>query len=51
MFFNCTTANLFKQCGIYDEFVAMGKYISAIKVCNEKRKLEFSMDFEGHDEM
>ncbi|KAG0276777.1 hypothetical protein BGZ96_003143 [Linnemannia gamsii] len=51
MFFNCTTANLFKQCGIHDEFVAMGKYISAIKVCNEKRELEFSMDFEGHDEI
>ncbi|KAK5796967.1 hypothetical protein F5H01DRAFT_401162 [Linnemannia elongata] len=50
MYFNCTTANLFKQCGIYEEFLALGKYVSAIKMCNENRELEFSVDFEGHDE-
>ncbi|KAG9071681.1 hypothetical protein KI688_005894 [Linnemannia hyalina] len=51
MYFNCTTANLFKQCGIYEEFVALGKYVSSIKMCNENRELEFSVDFEGHEEM
>ncbi|KAK5796886.1 hypothetical protein F5H01DRAFT_373629 [Linnemannia elongata] len=51
MYFNCTTANLFKQCGIYEEFLALGKYVSAIKMCNENRELEFSVDFEGHDEL
>ncbi|KAF9145264.1 hypothetical protein BG015_011951 [Linnemannia schmuckeri] len=50
MYFNCTTANLFKQCGIYEEFAALGKYVSAIKMCNERRELEFSMDFEGHEQ-
>ncbi|KAH7056119.1 hypothetical protein BKA57DRAFT_196861 [Linnemannia elongata] len=51
MYFNCTTANLFKQCGIYEEFLALGKYVSAIKMCNENRELEFSVDFDGHDEL
>ncbi|KAG9071656.1 hypothetical protein KI688_005869 [Linnemannia hyalina] len=51
MYFNCTTANLFKQCGIYEEFVALGKYVSSIKMCNENRELEFSVDFEGHEEL
>lgn len=50
MYFNCTTANLFKQCEIYEEFTALGKYVSAIKMCNEKRELEFSIDFEGHEQ-
>ncbi|KAK5801530.1 hypothetical protein F5H01DRAFT_384096 [Linnemannia elongata] len=50
MYFNCTTANLFRQCRIYEEFVALGKYVSSIKMCNEDRELEFSVDFEGHEE-
>ncbi|KAK5796950.1 hypothetical protein F5H01DRAFT_330670 [Linnemannia elongata] len=50
MYFNCTTANLFKQCGIYEEFAALGKYVSAIKMCNEQREVEFSIDFEGHEQ-
>ncbi|OAQ22603.1 FAD/NAD(P)-binding domain-containing protein [Linnemannia elongata AG-77] len=49
MYFNCTTANLFKQCGIYDEFVSLGKYVSSIKMCNEDRVVDFSMDFGGHE--
>lgn len=49
MYFNCTTANLFRQCGIYDEFVSLGKYVSSIKMCNEDREVDFSMDFGGHD--
>ncbi|KAF9537001.1 hypothetical protein EC957_009053 [Mortierella hygrophila] len=51
MYFNCTTANIFKQCGIYEEFVSLGKYVSSIKMCNENRELEFSVDFEGHEEL
>ncbi|KAF9904123.1 hypothetical protein EC991_003000 [Linnemannia zychae] len=47
MYFNCTTANFFKQCGIYDEFLALGKYISSIQMCNEQQ-VEFSLDFENH---
>ncbi|KAK5796991.1 hypothetical protein F5H01DRAFT_373662 [Linnemannia elongata] len=49
MYFNSTTANLFKQCGIYEEFLAIGKYVSAIQVFNEERGHEFSMDFEGQE--
>ncbi|KAK5796905.1 hypothetical protein F5H01DRAFT_385465 [Linnemannia elongata] len=49
MYFNCTTANLFKQCGIYDEFVSLRKYVSSIKMCNEVRVVDFSMDFAGHE--
>ncbi|KAF9306545.1 hypothetical protein BGZ91_008551 [Linnemannia elongata] len=51
MYFNCTTANLFKQCGIYEEFAALGKYVSSIKMCNEDRELEFSVDFEEHEKL
>ncbi|KAF9537100.1 hypothetical protein EC957_008865 [Mortierella hygrophila] len=50
MYFNCTTVNLFKQCGIYEEFAALGKCVSAIMMCNEQRELEFSIDFEGHEQ-
>ncbi|KAG0312636.1 hypothetical protein BGZ97_010996, partial [Linnemannia gamsii] len=49
MYFNCTTANFFRQCGIYDEFVALGKLVSSIQMCNEDRKVEFSLDFAGHE--
>ncbi|KAK3813788.1 MAG: hypothetical protein JOS17DRAFT_840621 [Linnemannia elongata] len=49
MYFNSTTANLFKQCGIYEEFLAIGKYVSSIQVFNEERGHEFSMDFEGQE--
>ncbi|KAK3817829.1 MAG: hypothetical protein J3R72DRAFT_480147 [Linnemannia gamsii] len=49
MYFNCTTANFFKQCGFYDEFVSLGKTVSSIKMCNENREVEFSLDFENHE--
>ncbi|KAG0284017.1 hypothetical protein BGZ96_011620 [Linnemannia gamsii] len=49
MYFNCTTANFFKQCGIYDEFVALGKLVSSIQMCNEDRQVEFSIDFSDHE--
>lgn len=51
MFFNCTTASFFKQCGIYDELIALGKPISSMHIGNEDRELEFKIDFEGHEEM
>ncbi|KAK3813783.1 MAG: hypothetical protein JOS17DRAFT_760957 [Linnemannia elongata] len=51
MFFNCTTAAFFKQCGIYEELIALGKPISSMHIGNEDRELEFKIDFEGHDEM
>ncbi|KAG0043039.1 hypothetical protein BGZ89_006602, partial [Linnemannia elongata] len=51
MYFNGTTANFFKQCGIYDEFVSSGKLVSAINVCNEQREIQYKIDFQGHDEL
>ncbi|KAF9120050.1 hypothetical protein BGW39_011704 [Mortierella sp. 14UC] len=50
MYFNTTTANLFKQCGIYEEFLAIGKYVSAIQIFNEERGAEFTMDFDGQEQ-
>ncbi|KAK3813780.1 MAG: hypothetical protein JOS17DRAFT_779223 [Linnemannia elongata] len=49
MFLNSTTASLFKQCGIYDEFVAIGKYASNILMCTEERKVDFTMEFAQHE--
>ncbi|KAG0273713.1 hypothetical protein BGZ95_010487 [Linnemannia exigua] len=49
MYFNSTTANLFKQCGIYDEFVAIGKYVSSLQFCNEDRQVDFHVYFTGHE--
>ncbi|KAG0053744.1 hypothetical protein BGZ90_006149, partial [Linnemannia elongata] len=50
MYFNCTTAPLFKQCGIYDEFLAIGKFISKIDMCTEDRKVAFELGFAGQEE-
>ncbi|KAF9127506.1 hypothetical protein BGX30_014773 [Mortierella sp. GBA39] len=50
MYFNATVANQFKQCGIYDGFVPLIKFISMINVCNEQRESEYKIDFDGHDE-
>ncbi|KAF9120515.1 hypothetical protein BGW39_011315 [Mortierella sp. 14UC] len=49
MYFNSTTANLFKQCGIYEEFQAIGKYVSSIQFCNEDRQVDFHHYFTGHE--
>ncbi|KAF9086672.1 hypothetical protein BGX23_008654 [Mortierella sp. AD031] len=49
MYFNGTSAPLFKQCGIYDEFVSFGKFVTNIQVCNEHREVKFKMDFAGED--
>ncbi|KAG9063208.1 hypothetical protein KI688_004810 [Linnemannia hyalina] len=51
MFFNSTTAPLFKQCGIYDEFLSIGKYLSKIDMCTEDRKVAFELSFAGHEEV
>ncbi|KAK5802012.1 hypothetical protein F5H01DRAFT_81527 [Linnemannia elongata] len=50
MYFNCTTAPLFKQCGIYDEFLSIGKFISKIDMCTEDRKVAFELGFAGQEE-
>ncbi|KAG0287066.1 hypothetical protein BGZ97_007204, partial [Linnemannia gamsii] len=50
MYFNSTTANLFKQCGIYEEFLSISKHVSAIQVFNEKREPAYCMAFEGQDQ-
>ncbi|KAF9545269.1 hypothetical protein EC957_011142 [Mortierella hygrophila] len=51
MFFNSTTAPLFKQCGIYDEFVSIGKYLDVAELCTEDRKASFKLGSGGHEEV
>ncbi|KAG9071658.1 hypothetical protein KI688_005871 [Linnemannia hyalina] len=48
MYFHGTTANLFKQCGIYNEFVSSGKFVSAVNVCNEQREIQYKIDFQAN---
>ncbi|KAG0204212.1 hypothetical protein BGX33_008654 [Mortierella sp. NVP41] len=50
MYFNATTAPLFKQCGLYDEFLTFGKFVSALQMCNEEREVEYMIDFDGQRE-
>ncbi|KAF9098326.1 hypothetical protein BGX29_007676 [Mortierella sp. GBA35] len=38
-----------KSLGIYEEFVKLGKHVSAIQVCNEQRQVEYKIDFSGQD--
>ncbi|KAG0306913.1 hypothetical protein BGZ97_000577 [Linnemannia gamsii] len=47
MMLTSTTAYLFQQCGIYDEFVSLGKKVVATQVGNERRELEYIMKFGG----
>ncbi|KAF9539776.1 hypothetical protein EC957_005070 [Mortierella hygrophila] len=51
MYFSATTAPMFKQCGIYDEFVSVSKPVSGMKICNEERQLEYTIPFHGHKEL
>lgn len=44
-------APLFKQIGIYDEFVKLGKKRYSIDNYNENRQLDFSMDLQPLLEM
>ncbi|KAF9895651.1 hypothetical protein BX616_009146, partial [Lobosporangium transversale] len=39
-----TVAPLFKQMGIWDEFLSLSKPLHSIETFNEQRQLEFSMD-------
>ena len=50
MYFSATTANLFKQCGIYDEFVSIAKEVSGILMCTEQREVDFKIQFVDHEE-
>ncbi|KAG0376313.1 hypothetical protein BGX24_007928, partial [Mortierella sp. AD032] len=49
--FNATTAGIFRQCGIYDEIVAMSKHTYSIQVGNENREIDFIMDFGRQEEL
>ncbi|KAF9927651.1 hypothetical protein FBU30_002990 [Linnemannia zychae] len=49
--FNATTAGIFRQCGIYDEIVAMSKHTFSIQVGNEDREIDFTMDFRRQKEL
>ncbi|KAG0254016.1 hypothetical protein BGZ95_006157, partial [Linnemannia exigua] len=49
--FNATTAGIFRQCGIYDEIVAMSKHTYSIQVGNEDREIDFIMDFGRQEEL
>ncbi|KAG0274425.1 hypothetical protein BGZ96_004330 [Linnemannia gamsii] len=51
MVFGPTLAPMFKQCGIYDEFVALGKKNESINVLNSKGGKEYSVDFTDGKEM
>ncbi|ORZ05135.1 hypothetical protein BCR41DRAFT_425599 [Lobosporangium transversale] len=46
-----TVAPLFKQMGIWDEFLSLGKPLHSIDNYNEQRQLEFSMDFNPMKEL
>ncbi|KAH7056286.1 hypothetical protein BKA57DRAFT_489103 [Linnemannia elongata] len=51
MMLTSTTAYLFQQCGIYDEFVSLGKKVVSTQVGNEQRELEYIMKFGEASEM
>ncbi|KAF9126821.1 hypothetical protein BGW39_006325 [Mortierella sp. 14UC] len=45
MSFGAPTAPMLKQLGIYDEFVALAKFNDSIQFYNEKREVEYKMEF------
>ncbi|KAF9345539.1 hypothetical protein BGX26_003018, partial [Mortierella sp. AD094] len=51
MVFGPTLCPMFKQCGIYDEFVTLGKRNESINVLNSKGGKEYSVDFSDGKEM
>ncbi|KAG0280161.1 hypothetical protein BGZ95_011087 [Linnemannia exigua] len=51
LYFNATTAALFKQLGIYEDMLAIGKDTTCIQIANEQRKVEYKMDFAEQLEM
>ncbi|KAF9118197.1 hypothetical protein BGW39_001389, partial [Mortierella sp. 14UC] len=49
---SAATDALFKQCNIYDEFVALGKEALALQVvANERRQVDYAMDFSRQAEI
>ncbi|KAG0256406.1 hypothetical protein BG011_004572 [Mortierella polycephala] len=48
---NANILYMFKQIGIYDEFVAISSVCMLVDVYNEKRELEFSLDYSGMKEI
>ncbi|KAF9127868.1 hypothetical protein BGW39_005504 [Mortierella sp. 14UC] len=44
-------AALFKQLGVYEHMVAIGKDATCIQIANEKREIEYKMDFAEQLEM
>jgi hypothetical protein len=51
MGFNATTAVMFKQCGIYDEFLAIAKPMSGVQVGNIHRTIDYKIDFSEQEEL
>ncbi|KAG0285167.1 hypothetical protein BGZ96_010525 [Linnemannia gamsii] len=51
MYFSATTAYLFKQCEIYDEFTAIAKEVSGILMCTEQREVDFKIHFVNHEDL
>ncbi|KAF9127871.1 hypothetical protein BGW39_005507 [Mortierella sp. 14UC] len=48
IFLNSTTSKVFKQCGIFEELMSVGKPVNMIQIANENREIEYIMDF-GED--
>ncbi|KAF8941657.1 hypothetical protein BGZ47_007291 [Haplosporangium gracile] len=49
---SAATDALFKQCNIYDEFVALGKKTLALQViANEQRRVNYKMNFSAQEEV
>ncbi|KAG0373979.1 hypothetical protein BGX24_010988 [Mortierella sp. AD032] len=51
MYFNGSTAPMFTQCGIYEQFLAIAKPVFTMKFCNEDREVEHMMHFRDHQEL
>lgn len=51
MVFGPTLAPMMKQCGIYDEFVTLGKKNESINVLNSSGGKEYSVNFSDGKEM
>ncbi|KAF9083047.1 hypothetical protein BGX23_011831 [Mortierella sp. AD031] len=51
LFFNPTTARLFKQCGIWNELMEIAKFTRSLQVANEQRQVEYLMDFTDQIEL
>ena len=49
MYFSASCAPLFRQCQIYEEFVSVSKPVSSIKICNEQREVDYTIEFQGHE--